>query len=376
MSEANSPAQAHAVEGVEPLDAFDAGIRAGRWQDDHAQRRVLTELDRLHLALLANTPDSLFERVLARFSKPKQLPGLYIYGEVGRGKTFLMDLFYQSLPFPEKKRLHFHHFMQQVHQELAKLKHVSDPLDVICEQWSKSCRVLCFDEFFVTDIGDAMLLSGLLEGLFSRAVTLVTTSNLPPQLLYTDGLQRARFLPAIALLEKHCHVVKLDAAQDYRLRALTNAKIYLQPLSVDTEAAMAALFAQLISAEVQSDVAIDINDRQIQTRRLAGDVVWFSFNELCDGPRSANDYIEIAREFQTILLSDIPLLSANHEDAARRFMFLVDEFYDRKVNLIVQAAAPPDQLYQGRKFVFEFQRTISRLIEMQSQEYLAAGHLG
>ncbi len=362
--------------GVEPLDAFDAGIRAGRWVDDLAQRRVLSELDRLHLALLASTPDSIFGRVLARFSKPKQLPGLYIYGEVGRGKTFLMDLFYQSLPFPEKKRVHFHHFMQQIHQRLARLGDISDPLDVICEAYAKECRVLCFDEFFVTDIGDAMLLSGLLEGLFSRNVTLVTTSNLPPHLLYPDGLQRARFLPAIALLEKHCQVIRLDAAGDYRLRALTNAKIYLTPIAPETTQSLNGLFESLVASEIETNVALEINERKIIAYKVAGDVCWFEFSQLCDGPRSAHDYIELAREFQTIVLSDVPQFDVNSEDSARRFMFLVDEFYDRKVNLILSAAAPAPELYQGKRFQFEFQRTVSRLIEMQTREYLAAARLG
>jgi cell division protein ZapE len=356
---------------------FDAGIRAGRWQDDVAQRRVLTELDRLHLALVANTPDSLFERVLARFTKPKQLKGLYIYGDVGRGKTFLMDLFFQSLPFEEKKRLHFHHYMQQVHQQLAALRHVSDPMEQICERWSKQFRVLCFDEFFVTDIGDAMLLSGLLDGLLSRGVCLVATSNLAPQALYTNGLQRARFLPAIALLEAHCDIVKLDAAQDYRLRALTNAHIYLpQSRADEQDAALRALFSTLIVAEVVEQPRIDINARQIQAERASGDVVWFDFHALCETARSAEDYIEIAKEFHTVIVANVPLLAAHNDDAARRFMFLVDEFYDRKVNLIISAAAAPQALYHGHRFAFEFARTQSRLIEMQTEEYLAAGHLG
>jgi cell division protein ZapE len=365
-----------ALEGVEPLDAFDAGIRSGRWVDDIAQRRVLTELDRLHLALLANIPDSLFGRVLARFSKPKQLPGLYIHGGVGRGKTFLMDLFYQSLPFVEKKRLHFHHFMQQIHQQLARLSHTSDPLEVICEGFASECRVLCFDEFFVTDIGDAMLLSGLLEGLFARNVTLVATSNLAPHLLYPDGLQRARFLPAIAALEKNCQIIRLDAAVDYRLRALTNANIYLSPINADTQAALDSLFQSLVTTDVICNVPLDINSREIIAQKVAGDVASFSFSALCEGARSADDYIELAREFHTVVIHGVPKFDSNSENAARRFIFLVDEFYDRKVNLILSAAAVATELYQGRRFIFEFQRTASRLIEMQTQEYLASGHLG
>jgi cell division protein ZapE len=365
------------AEVIEPLDAFDAGIQSGRWMDDAAQRAVLTELDRLHVALVANTPDSLFERVLARFTKPKKLSGMYIYGDVGRGKTFLMDLFYQSLPFEEKQRLHFHHFMQMVHQQLNELRSVADPLEIICERFAKNTRVLCFDEFFVSDIGDAMLLSGLLEGLFDRNVCLVTTSNVTPDGLYKDGLQRQRFLPAVALLKQHCRVIKLEAAQDYRLRALTDARIYIDQSAIpNSEASLQGIFDSLVRGDVQINVSLDIEDRIIIAKKQSGDVVWFDFQQVCEGPRSAADYIEIAREFQTVLLSDVPLFNTSNEDAARRFMFLIDEFYDRKVNLILSAAVAPTALYQGQKFQFEFARTASRLIEMQTKEYLAAGHVG
>jgi cell division protein ZapE len=360
---------------LEPLDLYDRGIAEGRYKDDVSQRRVLTELDRLQVALVASIPDGFFERVLARFAKPKQLQGIYLWGDVGRGKTLLMDLFFQSLPFPEKKRLHFHHFMQMVHQELNRLKQLADPMEHICEAFAKAHRVLCFDEFFVSDIGDAMLLQGLLQGLFERGVVLVTTSNVPPDLLYKDGLQRQRFLPAIALLQQHCQVLRLDAAQDYRLRTLRKAKIYcVGSDSALLDAQLEKLFNELKTADVELNVELDINDHVMKTRKFAGDLVWFDFDELCVKPRSAADYIELAHEFHTVMISNIPVFSDDNNDAARRFMFLVDEFYDRKVNVVVSAAAEPDRLYSGSRFEFEFKRTASRLIEMQSEAYLASGH--
>lgn len=360
---------------LEPLDLYDRGIAEGRYKDDVSQRRVLTELDRLQVALVASIPDGFFERVLARFAKPKQLQGIYLWGDVGRGKTLLMDLFFQSLPFPEKKRLHFHHFMQMVHQELNRLKQLADPMEHICEAFAKAHRVLCFDEFFVSDIGDAMLLQGLLQGLFERGVVLVTTSNVPPDLLYKDGLQRQRFLPAIALLQQHCQVLRLDAAQDYRLRTLRKAKIYcVGSDSALLDAQLEKLFNELKTTDVELNVELDINDHVMKTRKFAGDLVWFDFDELCVKPRSAADYIELAHEFHTVMISNIPVFSDDNNDAARRFMFLVDEFYDRKVNVVVSAAAEPDRLYSGSRFEFEFKRTASRLIEMQSEAYLASGH--
>jgi cell division protein ZapE len=357
--------------GEEPLDIYDEGIKRGLWQDDLAQRRVLEALDRLHLAMAAATPDGLFARVLSRFAKPKSVQGLYIWGGVGRGKTFLMDLFYFSLPFEEKKRVHFHHFMQQVHAALNKLQHVASPLEIIADQWAEQARVLCFDEFFVTDIGDAMLLGGLLAALFARGVTLVATSNVVPENLYQDGLQRARFLPAIALLQKHCQTMKLDAAVDYRLRALVQAEIYLAPADQSAQEKLERLFVELGTAEAKRGATLDVNSRKLKTLAKAGSVVWFEFSELCETARSAEDYIEIAREFRTVIISGVPILGKNGEDVARRFMFLVDEFYDRKIKLILSAAAAPTELYVGKRFVFEFQRTQSRLIEMQSQAYLA-----
>lgn len=362
------------AEGLDPLDAYEAGIAAGRWQDDDLQRRVVTELTRLHVGLLAATPDSLFSRVLARFTKPRYIEGLYVWGGVGRGKTFLMDLFYASLPFPQKLRLHFHHFMQRVHAELRTLKNVEDPLEIVGERLAAEARVICFDEFVVIDIGDAMLLGRLLKSLFERGVTLVATSNAAPTALYKDGLQRARFLPAIALIQERMKVLHLDSQTDYRLRTLTQAPIYLHPHDGQRMAELERLFDEVAPGEVEQNVTLSINDRPVHAERLADGAAWFSFDELCRKPRSAADYIELAREFNTVVVADVPQLDERLENEARRFIHLVDEFYDRKVNLILSAAVPLSRLYQGERVGFEFHRALSRLTEMQSREYLAAAH--
>lgn len=361
--------------GLDPLEAYEAGIAAGRWNEDAAQRRVVTELTRLHVGLLASTPGSLFERVLRRFAKPRQVEGVYLWGGVGRGKTFLMDLFFASLPFEQKLRLHFHHFMQRVHAELATLKNQEDPLEIVARRLAAQARVICFDEFVVIDIGDAMILGRLLKHLFECGVTLVATSNCAPSQLYRDGLQRASFLPAIALIEHSCKVLQLDSPHDYRLRTLSQARIYLHPSGPAVHAELEALFASVAPGEIRHDVELQINDRPIQALRISEGVAWFDFQTLCGGPRAAVDYIELAREFNTLIVGEVPQLDWQLENEARRFIHLVDEMYDRRVNLILAAAVPLEQLYAGERAAFEFERTRSRLTEMQSQEYLAQAHL-
>jgi cell division protein ZapE len=298
-----------------------------------------------------------------------------MWGGVGRGKTYLMDLFYTELTIAAKQRTHFHRFMQYVHSELKTLKDQQSPLIQVAAHLAEQTRIICLDEFFVSDITDAMLLSGLLQALFERNVTLVTTSNIAPDDLYKEGLQRARFVPAIELIKTRMEVFHLDGATDYRLRFLQQADLFHAPLDARADDMLAAAFEQVSMEPGQPDQPLAIEGRRIPTRRLADGVVWFDFEAICDGPRGQADYIEIARCYHTVLISNIPILDGFKEDQARRFLTLVDEFYDRSVKLIVTAAAAIDELYQGAKLRFEYQRTVSRLKEMQSREYLEKPHL-
>ena len=300
--------------------------------------------------------------------------GLYLWGGVGRGKTWLMDMFFESLPFPEKRRRHFHRFMHDVHTELKGLQNRESPLESVAEQIARDARVLCFDELFVADIADAMILGGLFEALFKRGVTLVATSNVPPQDLYKDGLQRQRFLPAIELIGRHVDVLNVDGTTDYRLRQLTQAGTYLLSAAPDTPQRLDTLFVELAHYDSSMGGSIVIEGRTIPVVRQSSSAVWFEFDAVCGGPRSQDDYIEIAREYQSVIVADVPILDSLRENQARRFIALVDELYDRNVNLIVSAAAPPVELYRGDRLAFQFERTVSRLIEMQSEDYLAREH--
>jgi cell division protein ZapE len=359
-----------------PGEAYAQGIAEGRWQPDPAQQALLPELDAIALELQAAQPDSLLGKLAARFREPEAVRGLYLWGAVGRGKTLLADLLFDSLEGVPKQRWHFHRFMGEVHARLRALPpDTADTLSVVAKAMAQDLRVLLLDEFFVGDIGDAMILGRLLEQLVvERGVTLLTTSNIPPAELYRDGLQRASFLPCIALLEKHCRVHRLESAQDYRLRQLTQAETYVSPLGADAEAALAAHWRRLTGREPVAATSIEINERAIAAEALADGVAWFDFAELCEGPRAAADYIELARDFHTVLLSNVPRLDAAREDPALRFVQLVDEFYDRHVNLLLSAAADPFSLYQGRRHEREFERTSSRLVEMRSAQYLAREH--
>ena len=297
--------------------------------------------------------------------------GLYIWGGVGRGKTYLMDVFHETLPFAEKERLHFHRFMQRVHEELRTLAGRRDPLRVVAERFAERTRVLCFDEFFVSDIGDAMILGGLLQALFERGVCLVATSNVEPRKLYENGLQRRRFLPAIALVERHTEVLHVGGDADYRLQVLRRDGVYRVDVADD---ALLASFHAVCHARPQEDVELVVNERPITARCCAEDTVLFDFEALCDGPRALADYVELARLFATVFVRGVPVFDAANEDQARRFIGLVDEFYDRNVKLLLGAAAPVDALYQGQRLGAEFERTKSRLTEMQSPAYLSRTH--
>ena len=286
----------------------------------------------------------------------------------------LMDWFFASLAPGIGLRMHFHRFMQRVHHDLDTFKGIANPLNQVADGFAAEGRVLCFDEFFVADIGDAMLLAELMKALFERGVLLIATSNVEPKRLYENGLQRSRFLPAIDLIEAHCEVHWLDGPVDYRLRVLEKAELFHWPLDADADASLLRSFRALATDTPKDNVELIVESRTLMARKLADDVAWFDFSALCEGPRSQNDYIELAREFHTVLLSDVPIFTTKKEDAARRFISLVDEFYDRSVKLIISAAAPIADLYQGNRLRFEFDRTQSRLLEMQSQDYLGRLH--
>jgi cell division protein ZapE len=356
-----------------PSSRYAQGVAQRHWQDDPAQRAALTALDRIHGELSAAGSGALWKRIQMRLA-PRSVRGIYLWGAVGRGKTFLVDLFFAALPFEQKLRLHFHRFMGRVHAQLRALEGRSDPLRDVAAHFAAQARVICLDEFFVIDIGDAMILAGLLKHLFARGVTLVTTSNIEPTQLYRDGLQRVKFLPAIALLQQQCEVLQLQAPQDYRLRALTQAGVYFTPLGERAEHALAACFERVAPGARRMETEILVNGREIAVKRRAEGVIWFDFDALCEGPRAVADYIELAQSFNTVLISGVPQFTPQMEDTARRFVNLIDEFYDRGVNLVVSAATPITELYDGERLRAEFARTESRLIEMRSREYLAAAH--
>ena len=364
------------------LERYAEAAAAGGFSDDPAQRAALASLERLRTELTGAERASFTARLLRRFSGPPghgAAPrGVYLWGSVGRGKTWLMDLFFGSVATPRKRRSHFHRFMQGVHAGLRRHRDRPDPLAAVADDLAAEARLVCLDELFVSDIADAMLLGGLFTHLVDRGVTLVFTSNVPPSGLYRDGLQRQRFLPAIALLERHCELVCVDGGIDHRLRQLTRAPIWLQAGTDTTAASLAEIFEDLADGPGSGVGTVTVEGRPIPAVRACDNVVWFTFGALCEGPRSQDDYVSIAREHQTVLLSDVPVFdgTGTSDDAARRFIALVDEFYDRRVNLVVSAAAAPTQLYRGSRLAFEFERTASRLIEMQSEEYLASGHRG
>ena len=359
-----------------PSAQYAAGIATGIWLADPAQQEALAELDRIHDALMESTDDDtgVLRKLLASLRPTAPVRGLYLWGGVGRGKTFLTELLFEHIPIADKRRLHFHRFMGEVHARLRALRDVRDPLRIVAADFAAQARLLVLDECIVTDIGDAMLLGHLLEGLFARGVTLVVTSNIAPQDLYKDGLQRAQFLPAIAAIERHCAVVRLDGAQDYRLLHLQQASTWCVSSDVTCESRLHASFEKLAMGLPRLSPSLKINERPLQAREHADGIVWFDFAQLCEGPRAVADYIEIARDYHTVLVSGVPVFDRLNEDAAKRFVLMVDEFYDRHVNLLASAAAAPTALYRGHRHAAEFARTESRLIDMQSDDYLSLEH--
>jgi cell division protein ZapE len=351
---------------------YEAELKARGYQSDPAQLRGIEALERCaaEWAQYKEQRSNVFKKLINRPEIPR---GVYMYGGVGRGKSFLMDCFFQAVPVVRKTRLHFHEFMREVHRELAELQGTVNPLDALGERMARRYRLICFDEFHVADITDAMILHRLLDALFDNGVGFVTTSNFRPDDLYPNGLHRDRILPAIALLNQKLEVINIDNGVDYRRRTMEQVRLYHTPLGPQADAEMNDAFTRL-SASGDEDPVLHIEHREIRARRKAGGVVWFDFRTLCGGPRSQNDYLEIATQFHTVLLSDVPRMSARNASEARRFTWLVDVLYDRRVKLILSAEVPPEELYTEGALAHEFPRTVSRLEEMQSADFLALEH--
>jgi cell division protein ZapE len=356
-----------------PLQRYQLDLARDGFHADGEQRKAVEALQALYEHLQASgTPRSLWQRL--RFSRPAPRKGLYLWGGPGRGKTYLMDCFFESLSFAEKRRVHFHRFMLEVHEALGGLQRTADPLRIVGRQLAICYRVLCIDEFHVTDVADAMLLAGLLEELFKRRVVLVTTSNTALGDLYRDGFQRERFLPAIDLLRSNTMAFELGGERDYRLEHLKHSGTYRVVDGRQSEEWLQSCMQELVTSQQQACTVLEIAGRSLEVRAIAEDVVWFDFAELCMRPRSARDYLELACEFHTLLLQDVPRLGEEMDEAARRFIHLVDALYDHGVKLIVAAAAAPDQLYTGQRLRQAFQRTASRLTEMSGTAYLVRPH--
>jgi cell division protein ZapE len=368
-----NPSMQHSPQGLYRKDLAEGVITP-----DASQDAAVAALQRIYVDLIRKWRNkSGWERMLQRLGRDKteSVQGLYLWGGVGRGKTYLMDLFFHALPGQRKLRMHFHRFMLMVHKRLGDAKGRSDPLVHVAAEIAKDIDIICFDEFFVSDIGDAMILANLLGALFNEGVTLVATSNIEPSRLYEHGLQRRRFVPAIALIERHCQVLNVDGGIDYRLRSLDKAPVFHFPLSAQSAGALQALFAELTRGlHVETGKVLDIQERKVATLAWSEGLVWFDFEVLCGGPRGAADYIEIARQYHTVLVSGVPVLGERDDDKARRFVTLVDEFYDHGVKLVLSAAADLPDLYQGTDLQFPFTRTRSRLLEMQTRDYLGSPH--
>ncbi|SPZ64934.1 AFG1-like ATPase [Serratia quinivorans] len=375
------------MQAQSPLSRYQRLLAAGEYQADEVQMEAVTQLDHIYQALLQQTPAvsapaaglrGKLNRWLGKSSETTQqrpVQGLYMWGGVGRGKTWLMDMFFHSLSGERKLRLHFHRFMLRVHEELTELQGQENPLEIIADGFKAQTDVLCFDEFFVSDITDAMLLATLLQALFARGITLVATSNIPPNDLYRNGLQRARFLPAIDLINEFCDVMNVDAGIDYRLRTLTQAHLYLTPLDEQTRLTMDRMFVKLAGKQGEAAPVLQINHRPLQAINAVDGVLAVDFHTLCEEARSQLDYIALSRLYHSVILYNVRVMGPLKENTARRFLALVDEFYERHVKLVIAAEASMFDIYQGERLKFEYQRCLSRLQEMQSEEYLKLPHL-
>ena len=377
-----------------PKERYQSDLSAGVILPDEAQAQAVDALqdvfERLNLRL--SEKKSFLTKLLGK-GAPAPITGLYMWGGVGRGKTYLMDSFYEALDFTRKSRMHFNRFMQRVHADLTELSGEKNPLDIVADRIASEAVVLCFDEFYVSDIGDAMLLGGLMQKLFDRGICLVATSNIAPEGLYENGLQRARFIPAIKAVEANTRVLNVDSGIDYRLRVLSQSELYFEKgqgdfekgegdfnegykaLSDDRSSPLNKLFSDLSGGRRPEAEVLVINRRNLQALGVSEGVLLAEFAELCLAPRSAADYTQLAKEYHSVLIDNVPELTSDIEDGARRFITLIDEFYDRNIKVAIVADRPMASLYSGKKLSFEFQRTLSRLIEMQSVEYLGREHL-
>ena len=351
------------------MQAYQEQLLVKGFKSDEAQLQAVHALDRCAVEWAQfEAKGSWLSSLFNKKAAPK---GVYLYGGVGRGKSFLMDCFYQSVQTTRKTRLHFHEFMREVHHELQALQGTVNPLDAMGRKISERYDLICFDEFHVSDITDAMILHRLLQSLFDHQVGFVTTSNFHPNDLYPDGLHRDRLLPAMALLNEKLEVIRVDAGTDYRKLTLEQADLYLCPNDEVAQRSMLATFERLLAHDALLEESLTIESREIKARKVSKDVVWFDFETLCGGPRSHHDYLEIANRFQTVFLSDVPQMNERMASQARRFTWLVDVLYDRRVKLVMSAQVPPEQLYLSGPLSHEFPRTVSRLTEMQSHEFLA-----
>ena len=365
-----------------PLELYQKDLERDDFSYDADQEKAVKHLQRLYDELVAAYEGNKQKSGLGKFFSSRgtknkaPVQGIYFWGGVGRGKTYLVDTFYDALPFKRKMRTHFHRFMQRVHKDLNNLAGQKNPLTIIADNIAEEAVVICFDEFFVVDIGDAMILGGLMQELFARGVTLVSTSNIIPDGLYENGLQRDRFIPAIKLLNKYTDVINVDSGVDYRLRTLEQAELYHFPLDDSAQSSLQKSFDSLIpdAAHIEKNIDVEILGRDIPALAVCDDIAWFDFYDLCDGPRSQNDYIELGRLFHAVLISNVPVMGTKNDDLARRYINLIDEFYDRGVKVIMSANSEIHNIYGKGRLEFEFQRTTSRMLEMQSHEYLAREH--
>lgn len=355
-------------------EAYLEALSTRGFSADKAQSAALERLQHLHDAFLVFKAKR-SNRLKKLLNRPEVPRGVWLYGGVGRGKSFLMDCFYGAVTVQRKTRIHFHEFMRGVHRDLDELKGMANPLDEVARRIARRFRLICFDEFHVSDIADAMILERLMRGLFDNGVTFVITSNYEPDRLYPDGLHRDRILPAIELLKKNLDLLCVDAGVDYRRRSMQQVQAYHSPLGAQADSALRDAFHALAEPHDEEPV-LRIENREIRALRRSGGVVWFDFKTLCGGPRSQNDYLEIASQFHTVILSEVPRMSAAMSSEARRFVWLIDVLYDQKVKLLISAECEPEELYTAGAMAGEFHRTVSRIVEMQSREYLESPRRG